>query len=150
MIERFARFVDVRGLNECWPWTGCKSVWGYGRFAVGNTQKYAPRMMWFFENGKIPDAMSVLHHCDNPACVNPNHLYLGTQRQNMLDAYARKRKKPVCFQGADNPSAKLSDLEVEAARKMNDEGWSHGEIAKQFGLNRQTISNVCNYRSFTH
>lgn len=82
----------VRGL-ECWAWTGRKDAFGYGvvQLGRGEPRTGAHRVSWELHVGPIPEGMQVLHHCDNPECTNPSHLFLGTPLDNMLDASAKGR-----------------------------------------------------------
>ena len=86
--ERFWSKVDLSG--ECWVWTGTKAG-GYGRFYLNRRMMPAHRYSWTETSGPIPDGLMVLHKCDNPSCVRPDHLFLGTQSDNMLDASAKNR-----------------------------------------------------------
>lgn len=91
--DRFWRFVEKLSDAECWNWTGSKSPKGYGKLPYGNEQQ-AHRVSYILFKGEIPDKTMVLHHCDNPSCVNPSHLYLGDNKQNMIDMISRDRAKP--------------------------------------------------------
>lgn len=86
--ERFWSKVDFS--YECWVWTGTKAG-GYGRFYLNRRMMPAHRYSWTETSGPIPDGLMVLHKCDNPSCVRPDHLFLGTQSDNMLDASAKNR-----------------------------------------------------------
>lgn len=96
----------------CWEWTGFLDNKGYGRMnvarttGVGRTSQGAHRVSWVIENGPIPNGLHVLHSCDNPKCVNPGHLRLGTHQDNMKDASERGRYPRR--KGSDSPVSKIS------------------------------------------
>lgn len=78
--------------DECWVWqAGIKPHNGYGAFSLNGREMVAHRVAWLLCHGEIPDGLRVLHHCDNPPCVRPDHLFLGTQKDNVLDAVAKGR-----------------------------------------------------------
>lgn len=79
--------------SGCWEWTGASSNEGYGRVKVAGKLESPHRLMWEEENGPIPDGLWILHDCDNPPCVNPAHLFLGTRSDNMLDASKKGRTR---------------------------------------------------------
>ena len=90
-LERFEQKF-IPSTSGCWTWTAGLSDKGYGRFTLGKEQ-YAHRASWIFYHGN-PGALDVLHRCDNPKCVNPNHLFLGTHTDNMHDMIRKGRHRP--------------------------------------------------------
>lgn len=89
---RFWAKVDKRGPNECWPWLGAITRYGYGKFSISTGKACtATRVAYQLTLGEIPEGMFILHRCDNPACVNPNHLFIGTANDNMADQRAKCR-----------------------------------------------------------
>lgn len=116
-IARFWSKVDKSG--DCWIWTACQKDTGYGQFRVNGHTRMVHQLSWELHKGPVPRGLCVLHDCpagDNPACVNPAHLWLGTQADNMRDMDAKKRRVPPDTSGEKNPAAKLTEADVLAIR----------------------------------
>ena len=100
-VQRF--WSKVIKSDSCWIWVACRDDRGYGRIAHKGKNKSAHRMSWEMHKGDIADGLCVCHHCDNPICVNPDHLFLGTHTDNMQDMSIKKRspnsKKTHCIRG---------------------------------------------------
>jgi len=138
--ERFWAKVDKRGPDECWEWRGAKRQ-GYGAIskgAHGNGVLDAHRVSWKLANGSIPAGKFVCHHCDNRSCVNPSHLFLGTQADNMHDMI----KKGRSTHGERHKGAKLTEQDVHEIRQMLSRGIPVSVIAKKYGVARSTISRI--------
>ena len=126
--ERFWEKVD-KSPGGCWLWQGHISRLGYGKF-MG---KHTHRMAWELTNGPISSDLDVCHHCDNPPCVNPSHLFLGTASDNMKDSV---RKGRIDHSGEKNSNAKLTRTLVERIRGTN---LSQRELAARFGVSKANI-----------
>lgn len=135
VLKRFWRRVEKT--NGCWLWTGYKKK-GYGTFMVkaGRCVR-ASRFSWELVNGLIPSGLYVCHKCDTPACVRPDHLFLGTQADNLTDMKRKNRQA----RGARLPHTKLSDTEVAAVRRSTLPGT---EVAKCLGVSTALISMIRN------
>ena len=94
--ERFWLGVDVRGPDECWPWQRCKDRYGYGKIATkhGKAPLRVPRLAYEIQCAPLPPGAQVLHHCDNPSCVNGRHLFLGDAKANLQDCSQKGRLNP--------------------------------------------------------
>lgn len=133
------------GMTPCWHWVGSRSEIGYGMFAGARTTYGCPeivahRISWHLHCGPIPDGQNVLHRCDVRACVNPDHLFLGTQLDNIADMVAKGRHRNVPMFGEDNPGAVLTVERVLAMRAAHAAGVSQHALAKQFGVSVMTVN----------
>jgi hypothetical protein len=139
--ERFWAKVDKT--ENCWLWTASRQSFGYGTFMLTKGKfARAHRFSWELHNGPIPEGLFVLHHCDVPWCVNPDHLYLGTNRDNARDRKERgrwKRIKPHDQWGEKNPSAILSDLQVAAMLADLANGGRPVSVARKYGIQYRTL-----------
>lgn len=144
---RFARYVDrLGGADACWLWTGCRAGNGYGRMSVGGRQRPAHRIAWTIANGPIPEGLFVCHTCDNPPCVNPAHLFLGTHRENMKDMASKGRSTA----GERHPKAKLTEADVREIRHLCGGGMPQRRVAAQFGLCQQHVSELAAGKVWPH
>jgi hypothetical protein len=139
--ERFKRYIDVNLDTGCWNWTGGKCSAGYGCFHLkGADGKYrtfsAHRVAYEMFIGPVPEGSDVLHDCDNPACVNHEHLHLGDDVINQRESVQRGRHKA---KGEENNRAKLSEDDVRAIKSCPD---THVVIAKRFGVSASAISHI--------
>ena len=131
--DRFWSKVDKNDSNGCWIWTASiMGSNGYGCFRINKTEGTisAHRYSFILKEGKIPDSMLVCHTCDNPICVNPNHLFLGTHKDNAIDRSAKGRTKTF---------KKLTDQEVEEIKSSN---LSQSKLSKIYNVSRASIANI--------
>lgn len=143
--DRFWPKVDVRGVDECWEWAGARKENGYGKF-IGLGESYAHRVAYRLHHGDIAAGLYVCHTCDNPPCVNPAHLFLGTSRDNQLDCESKGRRKPRV--GTETKASRLTDAQVREARLVVD-----GEIsalARSFGVHPSTLLAIRHGRTWRH
>ena len=146
--ERFWRSVDRAG-DGCWEWTAGKNSDGYGEIRIGREIVLAHRFSWWIYFGQPPAGMCVLHKCDNPACCNPSHLFLGTQADNMADKV--KKGRHLSVRGEAHSSAKLSNSDVIAIRKrLATGGEFQKDIARAYGVSPQLISHIKTRRQWAH
>lgn len=146
---RFWNKVDRRGLNECWEWQGYLCVPGnYGRFQLNHTPVYAHRVAYVIACGSIPADHNVCHHCDNPPCCNPTHLFAGTQAENIADR-DNKGHTPFLY-GHNNGTSKLTEQDVREIRKRFAAGGvKQNELARQYGMSNSQINAIVHGRKWT-
>ena len=144
--ERIEAKVERIPEGGCWVWMGTTTVRGYGQIESNNRKHYAHRASYEAFIGKIPKGMHVCHACDNVYCVNPAHLFLGTQKQNLEDM-ARKGRSTL---GSKNARAKLNEENVKTIRTLLDTGWSCSAIAKTLNVTISCISQIKRKERWNH
>lgn len=130
------------GAHDCWQWTGRVGKNGYGLFWLDGTNVSAHRASWALHGRRPIGDLHVLHACDNRACVNPSHLFLGTPQDNMADMVAKGRAAGLRRRGEANPGAKLSVAKVAWIRAASNLGVPQRRIAKSVGVSQPTVSAV--------
>lgn len=170
--ERFWNYVNkvsptpANPTTSCWLWTGSTNRAGYGRIGFHqdgrNYRELAHRVSWRLAHGADAGDLNVCHHCDTPACVNPDHLFLGTQDDNLKDAARKKRmaagdrhglrKHPECSaKGERSGQAKLTEAQVlRLRRQYSDGGVSYGDLAREYGVAHGTIAGIIQRRRWRH
>jgi hypothetical protein len=139
--ERFWEKVDKNGPGGCWVWTRSKSKKGYGQLSGphrGHKPFQTHRLSWEMHKGPIPAGLMVCHKCDNPACVRPSHLFIGTAKQNTQDMVNKGRVR----RGERHAQAKLTDASVIEMRRMAAAGASRKELAEAFGVSEWNVKHV--------
>lgn len=144
-IEKAKRRLEakVRITPSCWIWVGSVSDGGYGSFGFGKRPIPAHRASYIMYVGPIEGSFHVLHKCDNRRCVNPDHLSVGTNHDNMLDRHAKGRTKLPNNKGSRNGMAKLTEDDVKSIRADNR---IHRDIAADFGIARQTVGDIKKFK----
>lgn len=130
----------VQKTDSCWLWTGYKDKNGYGRLTVNQESKLAHRLSWELTYGNIPEGMCVLHKCDNPKCVNPVHLFIGTQLDNIKDCNTKKRASGGSLPGERNKAAKITSedaIQIFTERNINRKRLI--DISKNYGISLQAV-----------
>lgn len=133
--DAFWQYVSPGGPDECWEWQKVLSIYGYGVVRFRNKIFVAHRASWIICYGPIPDGMFVCHKCDNRACVNPAHLFVGTHTDNMRDMIAKGRNSAP-------PSTRLTHADVDAIRKLKGTGIYQREVAARYGVSQKQISRI--------
>ncbi len=147
--ERFWRKVKKGQNHECWNWLGCYNNSGYGQVRIDRKSILVHRFSWEIHKGKIPDEMCVLHKCDNPFCVNPNHLFLGTNQDNINDKMNKNRQPDL--KGEKNGNSKLTLDQVKHIKQLCYEGkFLQKEIAKMFNMSYSLISDINKNKIWRH
>lgn len=145
-VPAHRRFLSkVRTGENCWEWIGAIGTHGYGRFGVDNKTVQAHRFMFELVYSRIPfSEIDVCHRCDNKKCVRPDHLFLGTRKDNMRDCSEKKRNR---F-GESHPSARLSAAQVVEIREQYASGnTSQAELGRRYGVDSSNISRIVNLKS---
>ena len=130
LVDRF--WTNVSRANGCWEWTGKRNRKGYGQIRDREKNRSVHRVSWELHFGNPPPGMLVCHRCDNPPCVRPDHLFLGTARDNMRDCAAKGR---AGFQ-------KVSPTDISELVRMRLAGRRIKDLAREFGISRSSVSRL--------
>lgn len=133
--------------ENCIEWTGAKSGDGYGTVSVDGKQKAAHRVAWENANGPIPSGLWVLHKCDNPLCVNPDHLFIGTAKDNTQDCIRKGRRNTQ--RGSRLPQSKLDEETVRRIKQLRGTK-RQSQIAREFGVSDASVSLIMSGKNWAH
>lgn len=147
--NRFWKRVDKRGPDECWLWTGSKYTSGYGQFSIGHRKIAAHRFSYELHNGALPDGLFALHRCDVRACVNPNHLWAGTKKENSCDMVEKGRCK---VQNSETHfKAQLTNEQVKEIRELYEKGSrTQAQLSEKYGVSFSIIHGIVHRRTWNH
>lgn len=161
--ERFWEKVDKNGpvhpalKTACWLWAAYTDTFGYGMVrGVGKSPIQSHRASWHIHNGEIRGGLWVLHKCDNPPCVNPHHLFLGTPKDNSQDMVTKGRHVTIAdcscmLRGENNPASKLTAEVVKEARRLHAAGGVSGrELARRYGVSQATMGHALARKTWRH
>lgn len=146
LAERFWAKVEKGADDECWLWAAFKERDGYGFLQLGRRALRANRVSWMIHFGAIPEGQVVCHRCGNPSCVNPAHLFLGTNAENTADSTAKGRRAKGERQG----SAKLCTSAIVAIRHLYQRGVLQVDIAREFGIHQTAVSGIVRRKAWSH
>lgn len=150
--DRF--WAKVQKSNDgCWLWTAYIGTWGYGRFMLNGKAEKAHRVAWSLVYGPIPIGQLILHRCDTPACVRPEHLFLGSNKDNYDDMEAKGRKGVgVHFSnGEEHCNARLTDSSVGHLREMYAGGdYTYEQLSAIFGIHPSTVASAIRRITWRH
>lgn len=150
--RRFWEKVEKAGPDECWNWIGGMNRKGYGRIGLGSRAEgtaLAHRVSYEMHHGIQVGEQCVLHKCDNRACVNPSHLFLGTQAENMADMNRKGRRRNSPRKGESHWNAKLSRVDVLNIRHRHSLGETLDSLARCFAVRATNISAIVNRKTWT-
>jgi len=135
--------------GPCLPWEGATSG-GYGNIKIDGKMLRAHRAAWEKMHGPIPDGLHVLHRCDNRRCINPGHLFLGSNRDNVIDKTLKGHGVTPHYLGEKHPNAKLSDSEAREIRERALAGESTGALAEEFSVSQAAVSLIKHSKTYRH
>ena len=140
---------NVKKTDSCWNWIGANKQYRYGRISINKKSYTTHRISWILHYGKIPKGLFVLHKCDNHLCVNPKHLFVGTQKDNMQDKILKGRSRNQ--NGENNNMSKLTGkIVLEIRRLYNDKNIPRKEISKMFNISTSNIDYIVTNKTWKH
>ena len=161
---------NVHKTDGCWMWMGNKNELGYGISSINHRNFKAHRVSWFIHHHNLPERMCVLHRCDNPPCVNPAHLWIGTMKDNTDDMVRKGRSGPANHPetlrrgdnhyrhihpelsfGERNPAHKLIEAQViEIRKRYSSEGISQSALAREYGVHPHSVCLIVHRKAWKH
>lgn len=138
----------VKKTDGCWDWAGAKKTSGYGNVYWNGKYDTAHRVSYLIHHGEIPEGFFVCHRCDNPSCVNPAHLFVGSPRDNIRDMMRKGRGGLVTKPGSQHLNARLTEADVAKIIERRKGGEKIKEIAADFGVTASNISYICSGKSW--
>lgn len=152
--DKFYKYLpDILIESECWQWKGAinHARGGYGQLTHNKKTLKAHRVSYELYYSKSLDNLHCLHKCDNPSCVNPLHLFAGTNQDNMRDKLFKGRCDTGYQKGQYNGASKLKDIDVIEIRKLyNSKNYTHIKLGEMYGVHRSTISYIVNNKTYMH
>lgn len=151
-IARFKSKIEIDEQTGCWMWCGDFTRGGYGSFFFLGKSERAHRAAYMIYRGEIADGLVVCHSCDTPACVNPEHLFVGTYQENTQDMWGkgrRERGNPK-IRGTQNKGSKLTDEDVRKIRSLVEQGKTKAEVGRLFGIRDSHVCKIVQRKSWSH
>ena len=151
-LEEKLRFNSIENENGCWIWQGGKTNFGYGTIGIGNNKtELVHRLAYKFWDGEVSSDLFVCHHCDQPLCVNPNHLFLGTNQDNIDDKMYKGRAYTGVHKGELNVRSSLTDKQVKELKyDLFKRNMKQVDLCEKFGVSRDVVSSIFRGRTWTH
>lgn len=147
----FYSMVQLPDENGCMKWIGSYTRWGYGQLRVApNKTMRAHRFSYFLHYGVFDSSKFVCHTCDNPWCVAPDHLFLGTNKDNVDDCVQKNRMNPPVFKGSSHPNSKLDEEKVREIKRQLKSGVPVRKISQEFSTHRDNIYLIKNGKAWRH
>ncbi len=149
--SRFEKYVIPEPNTGCWLWTGFSGHCGYGRINIARKSKLAHRVSYELYKQKIPDGLCALHKCDTPACVNPNHIFIGTKADNIADMVKKGRARNIIYRKGEEAfaGAKLTWKIVRRIRNIyKEENISQAALAKRFKISQSMVCFIITNRNW--
>lgn len=148
VADRFEAFVSPEPNSGCWLWTGAVDSLGYGMFWMDGRSHRAHRVGFVLAGNTIQGKTIVMHRCDNPGCVNPQHLTAGTHKDNTVDAYRKGRRSN--HSGSRHGNAKFTEQDVLNMRDQYAKGASLSDLARDFSTSTQAVFIIVKRKGWTH
>jgi transposase len=150
--EQYEKHVIKREGDKCWGWKGCTNEFGYGLMRHERKCMRAHRVSWEIHKGKIPNKLHVLHYCNNPICSNPNHLFVGTDQDNVdyCKASGRKWSNPNPNKGEKHHNSKITDEKAKKVKLFLKQGNSPRDVATMLNVKIHTVYSIKYNVSWKH